>query len=143
MNDWNQRLEDLLGGTLEPLPPNQRASYLDRVCQEDPSLREVIDKLFRTAEAGCTSAQPPAHPLERTRLLQSEGAGRAEGFASKGSGIQHPPTARGGWELDALVWDDGAAGIAVSLFRQVQQNREGENYATMGLGLRWGPSREY
>jgi hypothetical protein len=170
MKDWQPKLESLFCGAMQLLSPAQRDDYLNHFCKNDPTLREEIRKLLsvagspgRLSEAGappglpetplndgprpdaaaCPPPPPPALTVKRTRILQSGGGGRIPTFNSEGSGILHPRTAQGGWELDSLVWDDGAAGIAIGLFRLEEQNLAGEKYATIALGLRWAPSGGY
>ncbi len=58
MENW-QQVQELFNGAIR-LPPNDRPSYLDRNCSEDPALRSEIESLLSSYESAASFLEKPA-----------------------------------------------------------------------------------
>src|SRR5690242_5538111 len=61
----DEREQDVVYAALK-LPHDQRAAYLDRVCEGDQGRRERIAGLLRAYEESCISSQNPVQPQSMT-----------------------------------------------------------------------------
>jgi eukaryotic-like serine/threonine-protein kinase len=124
MNKRKQKIEVLFQAALELDSPDQRASFLDRMCAGEPALRAEVEELLRAAEA----AEP---------LFQSHERARATDRVEPGEPIQERPgSIIGRYKLLELIGEGGMGVVYMAEQQEPVRRRVAFKIIKLGMDTR-------